>query len=287
MFPNKHGEELDNEWWTSADGLNWERPAREVNALGTFMDGKKRINMPPLIIDGKLQWQFGWNEDGNGDVVLAGVKEDRISGVSARSNGEFSTKNFTMPEGDLYLNAAVPSLDRPWLKHTSQPYVMIEVRNQSGNVISGFERSKCVIWDGTTSPNRKTQVDVTNQKLTWNGTSAKSLAGQTISLRFYLGGSTIYAVTSNATPTAIESIRSKSHSLISIYPNPTTDIVYFKNLPENSRVILVDLMGRILLEKKASELTTGISLQLYSNGLYLIKVTQGKEILQLEKVLKK
>jgi hypothetical protein len=29
----------------------------------------------------------------------------------------------------------------------------------------------------------------------WNGVSASILAGQTISLRFYIGGSTIYAVT--------------------------------------------------------------------------------------------
>jgi len=196
MFPNVHGEELDNEWWTSADGLNWERPARDTNAHAAFMDGKKRINMPPLIIDGKLQWQFGFNENDNG-VALAGLTEDRISGVSARANGAFSTKLFTMPVGDLRLNAALPSLDRPWVRYSPQPYLQVEVLNAQGNVIPGFERNKFVIWDGTTSPTRDTQVDTTNMPLMWSGVSARQLAGQNIRLRFHLGGSTVYAVTAS------------------------------------------------------------------------------------------
>jgi hypothetical protein len=187
MFPKKHGEELDNEWWTSFDGLTWERPARGVNALATFMDGNKRINTGPMIIGGKLLWL----EKNH----LTGLPEDRISGVSARANGEFSTRFFTMPDGDLLLNAAVPSLDRPWVRRNPQPYVLVEARDTQGNVVPGFEREKCVIWDGTTSPGRDTQVDTTDRQLRWNGVSARRLAGQTIRLRFYLGGSTIYAVT--------------------------------------------------------------------------------------------
>jgi hypothetical protein len=187
MFPRTHGEELDNEWWTSYDGLSWERPARGVNALASFMDGNKRINMGPMNIGGKLLWLNGNR--------LEGLPEDRISGVSARANGEFSTKPFTMPGKDLLLNAAVPSPDRPWVRRNPQPYVMVEVLNAQGNVIPGFERDKCVIWDETTSPNRNTQVDVTEMQLMWNGVCASKLAGQTISLRFYIGGSTIYAVT--------------------------------------------------------------------------------------------
>jgi hypothetical protein len=187
MFPKHHGEELGNEWWTSSDGLSWERPARGVNALATFMDGHKRIDMGPMNIGGKLLWLNGNR--------LEGLPEDRISGVSAIANGEFSTKPFTMPTKDLLLNAAIPSLDRPWVRHNPQPYVMVEVHDAQGNVIPGFERDKCVIWDGTTSPERNAQVDVTDMPLMWNGVSAIKLAGQTVSLRFYFGGSTIYAVT--------------------------------------------------------------------------------------------
>jgi hypothetical protein len=282
MFPKDHGEELDNEWWTSADGLNWERPAREKNALGTFMDGKKRINLAPLIIDGKLQWQFGWHETTN-DVVLAGVPEDRISGVSARANGEFSTRAFTMPQGDLYLNATVPALDRPWVRRNPQPYVMVEVCNESGSVIPGFELNKCVIWDGTTSPLRDTQVDVTRMKLSWSGSSARQLAGQTIRLRFYLGGSTVYAVTTDPMPTSVKNPKNEI-SGVGIYPNPTTDRVFFKNLPENSTVTVVDLMGRKMLEEKGSEIHGGLSLSPFEKGLYILRVSQGQNTLQAIKV---
>jgi hypothetical protein len=284
MFPNKHGEELGNEWWTSLDGLNWERPARDDNALGTFMDGKKRINMPPLIIDGKLQWQFGWNENGV-DVVLAGLPEDRVSGVSARANGEFSTKPFVMPDGDLLLNAAVPSLDRPWVRRSPQPYVMVAVCDAQGNVIPGFERDKFIIWDKTTSPTRDTQVDVTNMPLTWKGQSARQLAGQTICLRFFIGGSTIYAVTTNAKPTATNNAH-KTLSSIGIYPNPTTDMVYFRNVPEYGHIVLVDQAGRSILEKDASELNDGLSLKPYTSGLYLIRFIHGQYNVGTVKVLK-
>jgi hypothetical protein len=187
MFPKKHAHHLDYEWWTSADGLNWERPARGVNAL--LARGIGRPDMGPMIIGSQLLWLTRNH--------LAGLAEDRISGVSARANGEFSTRIFTMPDGDLRLNAAVPSLDRPWLRRTPQPYVMVEVRDARGDVIPGFERDKCVIWDGTTSPGRDTQVNVTDKQLMWNSVSASKLAGQTICLRFYFAGSTIYSVTSN------------------------------------------------------------------------------------------
>jgi hypothetical protein len=185
MFPKQHGQHLDYEWWTSNDGLKWERPARGVNAL--LAQNLGRPDMGPMIIGGKLLWLTR--------NMLAGMPEDRISGVSARANGEFSTKSFTMPNGDLLLNAAIPSPDRPWVRRNPQPYLMVEVRDSQGIIIPGYERGKCVIWDGTTSPNRNTQVDVTNKPLLWSGVSANKLAGQTIQLRFYIGGSTVYAVT--------------------------------------------------------------------------------------------
>jgi len=189
MLPGKHGEELDNELWTSTDGLKWERPARGVNVNGAFRDSMKRIDAGIMVINGKLQWLT--------NTELIGLPEDRISGANAVANGEFSTKPFAMPDGDLLLNAAVPSLDRPWQRCTPQPYLMAEVRDAKGAVIPGFERDKFVIWDGTSSPTRDIQVDTTDMPLMWNGVSARKLAGRKISLRFYFGGSTIYAVTAS------------------------------------------------------------------------------------------
>jgi lysophospholipase L1-like esterase len=72
-----------------------------------------------------------------------------------------------------------------------------------------------------------------------------------------------------------------------IYPNPTKDMIYINNLSDDSRVLLVDMMGRTLLGKNASELKDGLSLQPYPNGLYMIRVMQGQETVKIEKVIKK
>jgi hypothetical protein len=162
---------------------------------------------------------------------------------------------------------------------------MVEVCNESGSVIPGFERNKCVIWDGTTSPLRDTQVDVTRMKLSWSGSSARQLAGQTIRLRFYLGGSTVYAVTTDPMPTSVKNPKNEI-SGVGIYPNPTTDRVYFKNLPENCTVTVVDLMGRKLLEEKTSEIHGGLSLSSFEKGLYILSVSQGLKIVHNVKVFK-
>jgi hypothetical protein len=87
--------------------------------------------------------------------------------------------------------------------------------------------------------------------------------------------------------TSIPKCVDKSLSAVSIYPGVTSDMVYFNGLTDNSRVMLVDMMGRSLMVKEASELMDGISLQPYANGLYMIKIIQGQEIIQSLKVLKK
>jgi len=73
---------------------------------------------------------------------------------------------------------------------------------------------------------------------------------------------------------------------ISIYPNPAADRVYFNNLPENSRIVLVDLLGRNIIEKNSSELSDGLSLQPYTKGYYMIRVMQGPELVKTIKVIK-
>ena len=191
LMPGKHGEEVDDEWWTSADGLKWERPARGLNALEEFRVGLKRFEMPPMIIGGKLLWLEG--------PRLLGLPEDRISGVSVRANGEFSTKPFTMPPADLLLNAAVPAKERPWVARTPQPYLMVAVLDDQGKVIAGFDREKCLIWNNR-SGSKGACVDRSDIPLMWGSASARQLAGRTIRLRFFFGGSTIYAVTAKPQP---------------------------------------------------------------------------------------
>ena len=174
LAARKHAPHLDNEWWTSADGLRWERPSRGLNALEAFPQ-VPRLETPPMILGGNLLWLRG-NQ-------LLGLSEDRISCVSARANGELSTSAFKMPAEDPLLNAAVPSPERAFAKE--QAYVMVAVLDDRGQVVPGFEAEKCVIQN----------EDRRDIQLKWGDASACQLAGKTIRLRFFLRSANIYAVT--------------------------------------------------------------------------------------------
>ena len=175
LHPGKHGPQLDTEWWVGRDGLHWERPGRDVNALGDAFPGNARITHNPMIIGGQFLFHFGNH--------LVGMKQDRISYVGARANAEFSTTLFAMPQGDLLLNAAVPSPERAFA--AQQAYVRVAVLDEKGAVVPGFEAEKCLIQND----------DDIDLPLLWAGRSARELAGQKIRLRFQLRSANIYAVT--------------------------------------------------------------------------------------------
>ncbi len=172
LASRKHGPQLDTEWWVGHDGLHWERPGRGVNATGAEVT---RLTHNPMLIGGMLLLHYG-------NRVL-GMKQDRVSFVSARANAEFSTRPFVMPSADLALNAAIPSPERPFT--TQQAYVMADVCDERGQIIPGFEAEKCVLQ----------KADALDLPLRWAGKSARELAGRQISLRFHLRSANIYAVT--------------------------------------------------------------------------------------------
>jgi uncharacterized repeat protein (TIGR02543 family) len=73
---------------------------------------------------------------------------------------------------------------------------------------------------------------------------------------------------------------------ISIFPNPSTDRIYFKNLSAKCYVELVDMLGRSLLVKSASEVSGGLSLQMMNNGLYVVRIIQEDKVVQTLKIVK-
>ncbi len=169
----KHGPQLDNEWWTSRDGLRWERPARGSNALDVF-PGIPRLESAPLLLQGQIL--FPRND------MLLGLPEDRITYVSSRSNAEFVTRSFVMPDADLTLNAAIPSPDRPFAGE--QAYIMVAVEDADGRAIEGYDAGRCVVQN----------EDRSDIALRWNDASARSLAGRKVRLRFHLRSADVYAV---------------------------------------------------------------------------------------------
>jgi hypothetical protein len=174
LMLHKHGPQLDNEWWTSPDGLRWERPARGVNVLDVFPK-IPRLETHPLILNGNILFPHG--------RLLLGLPKDRISYVGARANAEFSTRPFKMPDADLLLSAAVPAPERPFAKE--QAYVMVAVVDGKGSVLPGFEAGKCLIRN----------EDRRDISLKWSNASVRQLTGQTVRLRFFLRRANIYAVT--------------------------------------------------------------------------------------------
>jgi hypothetical protein len=50
---------------------------------------------------------------------------------------------------------------------------------------------------------------------------------------------------------------------------------------------MIDVTGRSILEKNASELNGGLSLKPYQNGLYLIRVIHGQDVVATVKIIKK
>ena len=161
----KHGPGLGSQWCFSRDGLNWSRPDRDTDANE---DVSYIPLQGPLRAGGMLRFYAGI--EGN---FTCGLDEDRIFCTFCRANGEFSSRPFKMPDADLCLNASVNRYDS---------YVMVELLDESGKVVPGFEKDKCVLmaFDETAGP------------LRWNDQSARALAGKTIRARLYFRDARIY-----------------------------------------------------------------------------------------------
>jgi hypothetical protein len=170
-FPDKHGPQLDTEWWFSREGIKWRRPFRDLDATP---DGVRIISHNPMIIGGKLLFNFGNR--------LFGLPEDRITYLAARANAEFSTGEFTAPARPLMLNAAIPSPDR--LHATNQCYVMVAALDDQGRVIAGYEREHCILRNG----------DAIDLPMRWGNQDTSALVGKKIRLRFFLRSARIYSV---------------------------------------------------------------------------------------------
>lgn len=169
LMRDKHGPHLTCEWWVSADGINWQRPWRTVAAQG---DAPYPIKMTPMWFGREmLFWLTG---------QVWGLPEYRIAAIGSRSNAEFSSAAFAMPDKTLLLNASVPTGHGLF----NQAYVQVELRDKRNKVIPGYERGKCLLQ----------RVDDTRIPLRWGDKTGTVLGGQKVSLRFYLRGAHIYAL---------------------------------------------------------------------------------------------
>ncbi len=169
LTPNQHGPHLACEWWVSADGIDWQRPWRTVDARG---DTPYPIKMTPMWFGREmLFWLAG---------QVCGLPEYRLAAVGSRSNAEFSSAAFSMPDKTLLLNASIP------VGHGlfDQAYVQVELRDEKNKVIPGYEPDKCLLRN----------IDDTRIPLRWADKTGKELTGKKVSLRFHLRSARIYAL---------------------------------------------------------------------------------------------
>ena len=169
LTPKKHGPHLTCEWWVSADGIHWQRPWRSVSAQG---DTPYPVKMTPMWLGREMLF---WLE---GEVC--GLPEYRIASIGSRSNAEFSTTPFAMPDKPLLLNASIPEGEGLF----DQAYVQVELRDETGKPIPGYERDQCVLQ----------AIDDTRIPLRWGDRTGRELAGKKVTLRFCLRDARIYAL---------------------------------------------------------------------------------------------
>ena len=140
-----HGPFLSAEWWVSSDGLIWERPFRENSMLdGGLINFAQRIGKPMLIGD-TLLWVV------NKSVYT--LDQNRMFYSYSRGNAVVKTKDFTLSGKPIELDVSFESIKRNDPKHLTQGYIMVELLDSQGNVISGFEKEKCIIM-----PTEETKV---------------------------------------------------------------------------------------------------------------------------------
>lgn len=108
-----HGPGLDSHLCYSLDGVEWNRPDRETNATPQ----SEWIPLQgPLQAGGYLRFYAGIENN-----QIRGLEETRIFGAYCRANGEFSTKEFTMPEKELSVNISSAAYDSYFMAEVVTP----------------------------------------------------------------------------------------------------------------------------------------------------------------------
>ncbi|MDX9881454.1 MAG: hypothetical protein RBS73_05270 [Prolixibacteraceae bacterium] len=153
VLPNRkpwpHGPFLDYEWWISSDGITWERPFRENSGLEKTPHDLAYNLMQPIKVGDELRWVS------NGLVYQQNQR--RMFYAYCRANAEVVTSLIPLSDNPLSVEVSFEAVRRQEDSALLQGYLMAELLDESGNVIPGFERDKCLFM-----PDKSTQL-----KLKW------------------------------------------------------------------------------------------------------------------------
>ena len=93
---------------------------------------------------------------------------------------------------------------------------------------------------------------------------------------------------SNITVSMVNELKDLDFS-ITVFPNPTRDILILKLTKENVmglQYILFDVNGKLLSKKNLEEKETNVPVEALAPGLYLLKVKEGNKELKTFKIIK-
>lgn len=76
-------------------------------------------------------------------------------------------------------------------------------------------------------------------------------------------------------------------STVSVYPNPANDLVIVKSIPDNSKVSVTDVTGKIVFRAAAVGEQTSISTADFENGIYFIRIESNGNIANKKLVVNK
>ena len=187
---------IDTELVISRDTRNWNRtrqtflPVGEKGAWDSSWVGL--ASSAPIERDGSLYLYHEGRPQSHGqhypfpqgNIGLAVIPKDRFGGLETGSaEGFVVTKPFTC-SGDIRVNVNAKISTGPaenWVRGGS---AYAEVLDETGCVVLGFAYDDADRMEG----------DLKDHQTTWNGRSAGSLKGRTISLRIYLTNARLYAV---------------------------------------------------------------------------------------------
>jgi len=91
-------------------------------------------------------------------------------------------------------------------------------------------------------------------------------------------------------PLAMDELSQSSDYQLSVYPNPTSDVVHFSLsqdvvLPKNSKIVLTDILGRKVDELRYVSRDVRLDVCHYPQGLYFYRLEVGGRVLDVGKIL--
>jgi hypothetical protein len=175
----------------SRDGFNWVRPTRGGGPNNAFVPAADLPNTwngyntqsaggAFLVVGDQLYFYFsgrnyphGQDASATRQTGLAKLRRDGFYSMDAgASQGILTTRPVKFSGSHVFVNVAAPS-----------GQLQVEVLDANGNVIPAFARANSSV----------VSADTTRQEVAWSGANVGSLAGQTVSFRFYLTNGQLYS----------------------------------------------------------------------------------------------